>query len=98
VLPGRTTESAPTAASLGTRIHVFVRGVDNRIYVNSAADGKPFNGWSEVQGGGTTDLAPAAASLGRRIYVFAKGIGDNRIYVNSAADGKPFNGWSEVQW
>jgi hypothetical protein len=97
-----TTNVPLAAASLGNRLYVIAKGLDNRIYVNSAEAGKPFDGfgfgWTEVQGGGTTNVSPAAASLGNRLYVFAKGINDNRIYVNSAADGHGFDGWLEVQW
>ncbi|WP_218004830.1 hypothetical protein, partial [Actinomadura macra] len=57
------------------RIYVFGKGIDDkRIYVNSAADGQAFGGWTEVQGGGTTDVALAAASLANRIYAFGKGV------------------------
>jgi len=97
-----TTDAAPAAASLGDRIYVFVKGLDTRIYVNSAVAGQAFGRWKLVEGNGTTDCAPGAASLDDRVYVFAKGIGDSRIYVNSARSGQPFDGWgrgwSEVQW
>jgi hypothetical protein len=93
--------AAPAAATLGNRVYVFAKK-DNRIYVNSALEGKPFDGfgsgWAELKGGGLTDMSLSAASLGGRIYVFAKGIKDKRVYVNSAADGHEFVGWSEVQW
>jgi hypothetical protein len=51
---GFSTNLAPAAASLGNRLYVFaVRKTDGRVFVNSAADGQPFdgfgNGWSEVQ-------------------------------------------------
>lgn len=88
------TASAVATASLGNRIYAFARGLDNRIYHTSAADGQPFGAWAEMPGGGTTDVAPSAASLGNRIYVFAKGIDDKRIYHTSAADGQPFGQWS----
>jgi hypothetical protein len=54
-VPGNfSTNLAPAAASLGNRIYVFAVGKsDGRVYVNSAADGMPFdgfgNGWSEAQ-------------------------------------------------
>ena len=43
---GGITEDSITAASLGKRIYAFVRGLDNRVYSNSAADGQPFGEWS----------------------------------------------------
>jgi hypothetical protein len=93
-VPGITTNVAPAAATLGNRIYIFAKGLqDNRIYVNSAADGQAFGNWKEVEGNGTTDVALGAAALGERIYVFAKGLNDKRIYVNSAVAGQPFDGW-----
>ncbi len=59
----------------GDRLFVVSRGLDNRVYINSAKRNKPFDGWTEVQGGGTTDTAPAAAAFGDRLYVVAKGMG-----------------------
>ena len=32
---------------------------DRRIYINSAAEGRSFDGWQEVQGGGITDCSPS---------------------------------------
>ncbi|MEV4804370.1 hypothetical protein AB0K18_30580, partial [Nonomuraea sp. NPDC049421] len=57
---------------------------------------QPFDGWTEVQGGGLTDHSLAAASFGDRLYVFGTGT-DKRIYVNSARQNHPFDGWAEVQ-
>jgi hypothetical protein len=101
-LPAATTDVVPAAASLGNRIYVFAKGINNRIYVNAALEGQAMGNWKEVEGNATTDAAPAAASLGGRVYVFVKGINDRRIYVNSALSGQAFDGWgsgwSEVQW
>jgi hypothetical protein len=48
------TNTAPGATALGSRMYVFAKGVnDKRIYMNSALNGQPFDGWgggwSEVQ-------------------------------------------------
>ena len=41
------TASAVATASLGNRIYVFAKGIDDkRIYHTSAADGQPFGQWS----------------------------------------------------
>ncbi len=43
---------AEITSALGGRIYVFAKGIDNkRIYVNSALDGQPFDGW----GGGWSE-------------------------------------------
>ncbi len=49
-----TTDAAPAAATLGGRVYVFAKGInDRRIFVNSAPSGQHFDGWgsgwSEVQ-------------------------------------------------
>ena len=92
-LPGITTDAAPAAATLRDRIYVFIKGLDSRIYVNSALDGQAFGVWKPVEGDGTTDAPLGAAALGDRVYVFAKGIGTRLVYVNSALSGQRFDGW-----
>jgi len=67
-----------------------------RIYIDSARHDQPFDGWTEVQGGGTTDTALAAAAFGDRLYLVSRG-GDSRVYINSARQNEPFGGWTEVQ-
>ncbi len=95
-----TTKAAPAATSLGSQIHAVITGDDNRIYINSAVDGQPFDGWLEVEGHGQTRHALAAAALDNRLYVVARGINDQSIYVTSAEDGQPFDGfgfgWSAI--
>jgi hypothetical protein len=95
------TDRAVAAAPLGKRIYVFARGIeDRRVYVNSALEGRAFDGfgagWSEVQPNGfTARTSPAAAAFDGRLHVFA--VGDDRlVHVNSAADGSPFSGWSPL--
>jgi hypothetical protein len=68
----------------------------SRIYIDSARRDRPFDGWTEVQGGGTTDTALAAAAFGDRLYIVSRG-GDSRVYINSARQNEPFGGWTEVQ-
>ncbi len=92
-VPGIASNASPAATTLGNRIYIFAKSLDQHIHVTSAADGQAFGKWKEVEGNGTTDMAPAAASLGGRIYVFARGITNKRIYVNSAVAGQPFDGW-----
>ncbi len=44
----------------GTKV---VPPATSRVYINSARQNQPFDGWTEVQGGGTTDTALAAAAF-----------------------------------
>lgn len=90
-----TTAAAPAAATFGKRLYVVIKGEDNHMYVNSAADRQLFDGWMEVEGQGKTALAPAAASLGKRMYVFAIGSNDQRVYGTSALFGQPFDGFGK---
>jgi CubicO group peptidase (beta-lactamase class C family) len=90
-----TTSTAPGATTFGERLHVVIKGEDNHMYLNSAADRQLFDGWMEVEGQGTTGLAPAAASLNKRIFVFAIGTNDQRLYVTSALFAQPFDGFSK---
>jgi hypothetical protein len=42
-----TTDASLAAASLGNRIYVFAKGIDDqRIYHTSAVDGQAFGGWA----------------------------------------------------
>ena len=69
--------------AFGDRLYVLAKGLDdNKIYINSKRKDQPFDGWTEVQGGGRTNAALAAAAFGDRLYVLGKGLDDN-IYINS---------------
>jgi CubicO group peptidase (beta-lactamase class C family) len=96
------TDAAPAIASIGDRIYLFAKSVDDRISVTSATTGQAFGAWAPIEGAFATNVAPAAASLGNRVFVFGVGKADGRLYVNSAVDGQPFDGfgsgWTEVQW
>ncbi|MGH2965123.1 MAG: hypothetical protein ACRDMH_07055 [Solirubrobacterales bacterium] len=90
------TDAAPTAATIGDHVFVFVKGLNHRIYVNQADYGSAFGAWFEVQGDGLTDAAPAAAVLEQTVFCFVKGL-DGRIYLNQADLGHAFGAWFEVQ-
>jgi hypothetical protein len=66
---GGTTDAALGAASLGNRIYVFAKGInDKRIYVNSVVAGQPFDGWGSGWSAlpdAMTDAAPAALVLSK---------------------------------
>jgi hypothetical protein len=89
-------DGPPAAATWESSRHVFVKGIDERLYTSVAFPTADYSAFLEVPGS-LTDVAPAAAQLGGRVYVFMKGY-DNRLYVNSRSGaGGPWAGWSEVQ-
>ncbi len=96
------TDAAPAIASVGSRLYLFAKSVDDRIWFASATSGQAFGPWAQVPGVFSTNLAPAAASLGNRVFVFGIAKADGRIHVNSAQEGQPFDGfgtgWAELQW
>lgn len=92
---GGTLADAPTAASLGDRVYVFVRGADNSLYTRWTPDGgKTFSPWQNL--GGSLTAAPAATSFGGQLYVFVRG-GDNGLYLTrSNPDGNFTSGWEAL--
>lgn len=87
------TISAPAAVVYLGRTLLFVRGYDNRIYLNKL-DG---TGWSEVPGGGLTLSAPAAVIDNKGLLrLFVRG-SNNRVYENDSNDLAHWSGWSEVE-
>jgi Subtilase family len=56
---GESTVDTPAAATYGATEFLFVRGGNDRIYLNQF-DGGSWTGWGEVPGGGLTPSAPAA--------------------------------------
>jgi Astacin (Peptidase family M12A) len=88
--------SGPASATCDGFRHVFVKGMDERLYTSVASQTTNYSAFLEVPGS-LTDVAPAAAQLSGRVYVFMKGY-DNRLYVNSRSGaGGPWAGWCEVQ-
>jgi hypothetical protein len=86
------TPSAPAATTLyltgvpSNTLYLFVRGTDNKIYVNTFANGMTWSGWSQVLGNGLTPDAPGAvagATSGTAGFVvlYVRGTND-RIYLN----------------
>ena len=89
---GGSTYDSPAVSGTSTSSYVFVRGTDNRIYVNHNASG--WSGWSEVPGDGRTLSAPAVETLPNQVFLFVRGT-DNAIYMNTL-NGTTWSGWSEV--
>src|SRR5688500_6523694 len=81
---GGATTAGPATAVFEDSNHVFVRGTDDRIYLNRY-DGATWTGWSEVPGGGRTPSPPHAAVYRDRLHLFTRGT-DNRMYLNRLSD------------
>ena len=85
------TPSGPAATllafNLGNTLYLFIRGPDNKIYVNTFANGTTWSGWSEVPGNGFTPDVPGTSSFATsefgagQVNLFVRGT-NNRIYVN----------------
>jgi hypothetical protein len=81
-VPGNgATPSGPATTQYKGKDYLFVRGTDDRIYVN-IFNGSSWTGWNQVPGNGATPDAPAATQYGNNLYLFVRGT-DNRIYVNA---------------
>ena len=86
------TVSGPATTSYNGNDYGFVRGANDRIYVNSF-NGTTWSSWSEVLGG-VTPSAPAATTIGNTLNLFVRGT-DNTIYTNTL-NGTSWSGWSQV--
>jgi hypothetical protein len=86
------TPSAPAATTLflsaGNTLYLFVRGTDNKLYVNTFANGTTWSGWSQVPGNMLTPDAPGAVAFATnatgtqgQVALSVRGI-NNRIYLN----------------
>ena len=90
---GGLTLSRPAAVMQGN-LHLFVSGLDDRIYVNSR-NGNNWSGWGEVPGGGLTKHQPSSVvdSLGY-LHLFVTGT-DKVIYENILSNGQ-WGGWKLI--
>jgi hypothetical protein len=89
---GGATPDAPAATVFNNTLYLFVRGTDNKIYLNRL--GSSWSGWSEVPGAGATPAAPAATVFSGKLYLFVPGT-DDRIYQNQL-NNTSWSGWSQV--
>lgn len=83
---GGLTPSAPAATILNGNLGLFVRGTDNRIYVNWLLTSNQWTGWALVPGGGLTPSTPAATVLEDDLALSVRGT-DDRLYVNFTLTG-----------
>ena len=80
------TDASITAITNEGQLYLFVKGTDQRPYVNVASETGVWSGWLVLPNPGLTDRAMAAAAVGgtsSRVLLFAKGIDDLRLYVRS---------------
>ncbi len=93
---GGFTPSAPAATVFQGNLGLFVRGIDDQLYVNWLLVNDQWAGWTLVPGGGTTPSAPAAtAALDGEIALLVRGV-DNQLYVNWLLVDNQWTGWSLV--
>jgi hypothetical protein len=78
---GGLTPSAPAATVLNGNLGLFVRGADDRLYVNWLLTNNQWTGWAFVPGGGLTPSTPAATAREEDLGLFVRGT-DDRLYVN----------------
>ncbi len=97
-VPGNGSTLSGPAATYNGNEYVFVRGTNNRIYMN-ASNGTTWSGWSEVPGHGFTPSTPAVSipTMGASgsLDLFVRGT-DNKIYVNYFNGTTRWSGWREV--
>ena len=67
---GGLTPDLPAATPFKRFLYAFVRGTDNRIYLNRLR-GFLWSGWAKVPGGGVTPSGPAATSYRNHIYLLS---------------------------
>jgi peptidoglycan/xylan/chitin deacetylase (PgdA/CDA1 family) len=87
------TVSGPATTRYNGNDYVFVRGTNNRIYMNSF-NGTTWSGWREVPGQGLTPSTPTTAPSKNTLNLFVRGT-DNKIYMNTL-NGTTWSGWREV--
>jgi hypothetical protein len=88
---GRTLSAPSAVVDAGGALHLFIQGLDDKIYTNRKQSGT-WSGWSEVPGGGRTREAPLAVKFFNDVYLFVIGI-DNAIYYNRRLSATVWEGW-----
>ena len=93
---GVLTPSAPAATIvLQDYLALFIRGQDDRVYVNWRFPDNQWTGWGLIPGGVLTPSAPAAVALEGYVALFIRG-GDDRVYVNWRLPDNQWIGWDFV--
>jgi len=89
---GNTNVSLATV-TLGGRLYLFDKALDNSIQVKTFTRGGGWTGFRAI--GGQTDAPLAATVCFDGIYLVQKGI-NGRVYFNNSTDGNAWSGWAEV--
>jgi hypothetical protein len=94
-LGGRVIGSPAVVAGDNGALAVVVRGVDNRVHVNSrATETAPWTGWGDI--GGHATSRPTAASWGNgRLDVFVRG-SDGQVWHRPQVSPGQWLGWSPL--
>jgi hypothetical protein len=90
---GGLTPSSPEGVAFNGEPWLFVRGTNNRLYLNRLTGGS-WTGWSEVPGGGLTPSSPGAVVFNNELYLFVRGT-DDALYLNRWT-GTSWAGWGGV--
>ena len=83
-------QNRPAVVTLGSEVHVFARGTDNRVYEAFYRPGA-WSSWAAI-GNLTTQGSPAAVVYGTGINLFARGT-DQRLWESYYRPGKGWSGW-----
>jgi hypothetical protein len=89
-IPGVTAASGPAVALAGNTIHLYVRGVDTRLYQNAiAVQNGVWRGWEVLPGAWSS--APAASWMQYRsaVEVFTRGLDDQLWWGGVGNGGAP---------
>ncbi|HZD37283.1 MAG TPA: glycoside hydrolase domain-containing protein [Actinomycetes bacterium] len=83
-------QDRPAAVTLGSELHVFARGTDNRVYEAFYRSGA-WSSWVAI-GNLTTQGSPSAVVYGTGINLYARGT-DQRLYETYYRPGKGWSRW-----
>jgi hypothetical protein len=78
------TNSALSATSFDQRIYLFARGTDNKLWVNSAYNGRGFEGWLAVPNSPIMSGPPAVTTYRHRVFAFIRRSNGTFAYTSSA--------------
>jgi Domain of unknown function (DUF1906) len=85
-------QDGPAVVTVGTEIHTFARGLDNRLYEAVFRSG---SGWTTWAPRGTLTIAgsPSVIRYGTGLNLYARGT-DGRLYESYLRSGSGWSNWS----